>query len=222
MELYNLINNLCLEHADSARASGMKAYMKNQFEFFGIPSSQRKLLVKDLKQQVMTLSDDRLWELVGVLWSNPHREMQYIALDIIRPMSKGMNCTHLPVLEKMIMTKSWWDTVDSIVPNIVGDIFRSDTNCRDQYVYKWMDSPNIWLKRASIIFQLRYQKETDWNLLCEAILRNDTSKEFFVRKGQGWALRQYSKYNPLAVRQFVEANPQLSGLTKMEALRKIL
>ena len=80
---------------------------------------------------------------------------------------------------------------------------------------------NIWLQRASVIFQLKYGQDTDWDLLCQAILKNDSSCQFFVRKGQGWALRQYSKYQPLLVRQFITANPQLSGLTKREALRII-
>ena len=59
-------------------------------------------------------------------------------------------------------------------------------------------------------------------MLCEAILKHDTSSEFFVRKAQGWALRNYSSIQPQAVISFVEANPQLSGLTKKEALRKII
>ena len=46
------------------------------------------------------------------------------------------------------------------------------------------------------------------------------SKEFFIRKGIGWALRQYSYTNPEAVITFVDEVP-LHSLSKREALRAI-
>ncbi|MFN8339834.1 MAG: DNA alkylation repair protein [Saprospiraceae bacterium] len=115
-----------------------------------------------------------------------------------------------------------WDSVDGIAPHLVGAVFNKNKNEILHWIQKWMNSDNIWLQRSAIIFQLKYGKATDWDLLCTAILRHDASTEFFVRKAQGWALRQYSKYEPQLVLSFVQANPQLSGLTKREALRKII
>ena len=219
---YNAIITLCEKHKNPNYAIAMKAYMKNKFEFFGINSPLRKELVKAIKKEFTFTIDDALWPLIDNLWHAEQRELQYIALDILNPLASKMNADNLPALEKMIVTKSWWDTVDMIAPSLIGKVFLKDSSCRDSYVYKWMDSENIWLQRSAIIFQLKYGKNTDVDLLAEAILKNDLSKEFFVRKAQGWALRQYSKHNPVFVRQFVEANPQLSGLTQREALRAIM
>jgi 3-methyladenine DNA glycosylase AlkD len=47
------------------------------------------------------------------------------------------------------------------------------------------------------------------------------SREFFIRKAQGWALRQYAKLEPREVKMFVESHPELSGLTKREALKHL-
>jgi 3-methyladenine DNA glycosylase AlkD len=45
------------------------------------------------------------------------------------------------------------------------------------------------------------------------------NSEFFIRKAIGWALREYSKTDAAAVRQFVaEDEGKLSGLSKREAL----
>jgi 3-methyladenine DNA glycosylase AlkD len=195
--------------------------MKNQFEFFGISMPKRKDILRQFKSNHKLTCNPQFFELINQLWIDPHREMQYIALELLASMVTKLDARHMPMIETLILTKSWWDTVDSLAPNIAGAIFKKDSECRNNYVYNWMSDSNIWLQRSSIIFQLKYKLETDWNLMCEAILRNDTSKEFFVRKGQGWALRQYSKFNPSAVVHFVEANPQLSGLTKREALRCI-
>ncbi len=45
--------------------------------------------------------------------------------------------------------------------------------------------------------------------------------EFFLRKGIGWALREYAKTDPAWVRAFVEAHPGLSALSRREALRNL-
>ncbi|MBK7804732.1 MAG: DNA alkylation repair protein [Saprospiraceae bacterium] len=219
--IYQDLKQQCEELSDQAKALAMKAYMKYLFDFYGINALNRKEISRTFKKNYKLVLDDHLWQLVEYLWADAHREMQYIAIDLLTPFANKMTAADLPQLENMIISKSWWDTVDGIAPALAGSIFRDNHQIRDQYVYRWMESENIWLQRSAIICQLKHGKDTDWNLLSEAILSHDTSKEFFVRKGQGWALRQYSKYNPLAVRQFVEANPQLSGLTKKEALRKI-
>lgn len=221
MNMYDTIREMAPRYADPSRSEAMKAYMKGQFEYYGISSPSRKKLMTELRAQWKPVLNDDLWKLTDMLWTDPHREMQYVALEILGPLAKKMDCTHMATLEHLILTKSWWDTVDGVVPDLVGAVFKKDKACRDKYVYKWMEHENIWLKRASIIFQLRYGKDTDFDLMCEAILKNDTSREFFVRKAQGWALRQYSKFEPTKVSQFIEANPQLSGLTKKEALRRI-
>lgn len=81
-----------------------------------------------------------------------------------------------------------------------------------------MDSENIWLQRTCLIFQLRYKKETDFELMQSYIIRLAAQKEFFIRKAIGWALRQYAKENPEAVKDFI-ARQELSNLSKREALK---
>ena len=84
-----------------------------------------------------------------------------------------------------------------------------------------MDSGYLWLQRVCMIFQLTYKDKTDQDLMFRYILRVAGSKEFFLQKGAGWALRQYSKTNPEAVRAFVEQH-RLAPLTRREAMRLIL
>ncbi|MBC7885172.1 MAG: DNA alkylation repair protein [Saprospiraceae bacterium] len=219
MEIYNYIVSECQKYADPSRAPGMKAYMKDNFEFYGISATLRKEILQHLKKKFDLKSSEHLSPLISHLWKADQREMQYMAVDILTLNAALLNSSHMPMIEQLIITKSWWDTVDAIASNIVGNIFQKDKVCRDKYVYRWIESDHMWLQRSAMIFQLKYGLQTDTDLLFEAILKHDTSGEFFIRKSQGWALRQYSKYNPLLVKQFVEANPQLSQLTKKEALR---
>jgi 3-methyladenine DNA glycosylase AlkD len=119
----------------------------------------------------------------------------------------------------MITHKSWWDTVDS-VSHIVGMQFRRYPETREQHLAKWRASNNIWLRRTAILFQLDYKIETDFELLCEIIRENLNSKEFFINKAIGWALRQYARVDPKAVKKFVDSMP-LHPLSKREALKNL-
>jgi 3-methyladenine DNA glycosylase AlkD len=78
----------------------------------------------------------------------------------------------------------------------------------------------MWLQRSSILFQKAYKENTNQELLTKYILNCKESQEFFIRKAIGWALREYSKTNPVWVSQFV-ANNTLSNLSVREALKRI-
>jgi len=43
-----------------------------------------------------------------------------------------------------------------------------------------------------------------------------SDKQFFIQKAIGWSLRQYSKYQPEAVRDFLQ-DSDLKGLARKEA-----
>jgi 3-methyladenine DNA glycosylase AlkD len=45
------------------------------------------------------------------------------------------------------------------------------------------------------------------------------SKEFFIRKAMGWILREYAKTDSTWVLEYIDARPELSNLTKREALK---
>ena len=70
-----------------------------------------------------------------------------------------------------------------------------------------------------MICQLGFRGETRTEWLDEALSAHVHSTEFFHRKAIGWALRDYSKTNQRWVHQWVDAHPELSGLSRREALR---
>lgn len=86
----------------------------------------------------------------------------------------------------------------------------------------WIASDDIWVARSSIIYQLGYKRNTDADRLFDYCQRRSGDTEFFIRKAIGSALREYSKTDPAAVRDFVSRNQErLSGLSKREALKRI-
>jgi 3-methyladenine DNA glycosylase AlkD len=210
-----------LEDAASKENAGpMKAYMRNQFEFFGIKSPDRKLLFKELIAAHGLPDVNSLHSLIQQLWKQPEREYQYIGADLMIKMHKQWTEKDIELFEFMITHRSWWDTVDTVAILIVGPWLKKFPEFRS-ITDQWIDDKNMWLQRSAIIFQNGYKKSTDESLLYKYIGKCSSDKEFFIQKAIGWALREYSKTNPSSVKRFV-AQSQLAPLSTREALRRIV
>jgi len=72
-------------------------------------------------------------------------------------------------------------------------------------VRRWSTSPDMWLRRSSILCQLGAKDAVDLELLTEAIEANASEREFFIRKAIGWALRQHAWRDPAHERATKEA-----------------
>jgi 3-methyladenine DNA glycosylase AlkD len=219
---YKDLRNLFQKNSVPEQIGPMKSYMKNHFDYFGIKSPSRKLLLKEFVRENGVPEGEELKQIVLLLWEDSHRELQYAAMEILGKRLRKMDVTYLPFLEKLLLSKSWWDTVDWIAARACGMFFQKYPEQIIPVTERWNHSDNIWLQRTSILFQLKYKEKTDFELLKKYILFAPESKEFFIRKGAGWALREYAKTNPVAVAEFVEHNKSvLSNLTIREALKHI-
>jgi 3-methyladenine DNA glycosylase AlkD len=216
------IKSLFSQNSNTENAFFMKKYMKNKFEFYGIKSPLRNELCKPFlkKENLPELNDIK--NIIIELWNEPERELQYFAMELLSKYSKHLKEEDYQFFEFLITNKSWWDSIDYISPNLVAKHFRIFPHLIKPISANWVNSNSIWLQRSAILFQLKSKKETDTDLLFKYIIQLSSSKEFFIRKAIGWALREYSKTNPNMIIEFVEKNENLlSGLSKREALKVI-
>jgi 3-methyladenine DNA glycosylase AlkD len=205
------------QHADPGQAGPMAAYMRNQFEYLGIKTPQRTALLQALLAEKGLPPLAELDTILRELWHLPQREFQYLAVALLGQFARQLPPEFIETMEDLIVTKSWWDTVDSL-SGPVGIHFQRYPEVKAGWLIKWRQSENLWLRRVTILFQLGYKKETDFPLLCEIIRENRGSNEFFINKAIGWALRQHSRVDALAVRTFVASTP-LHPLSAREALK---
>lgn len=212
------IKGLLAAQADPRLAPDMERYMRGQFEFLGIKSPQLSAITSSFYKENGLPAAGDLETIVRDLWSLPQREYQYTASGLISRMSEQAPEGFTGTLEHLLTTRSWWDTVDTLAGHAVGDHFRRWPRARHKYLAKWRRSENLWLRRTTLLFQLNYKEETDFELLKELIRENLSSKEFFINKAIGWALRQYSRIDGQGVREFV-ASTSLSTLSAREALK---
>ncbi len=214
------IKTLFEQNANPAQAGPMKKYMRDQFEYLGIKTPQNAALQKEFFKEHGFPELSELETVLRELWSLPQREFQYVAVGLLSRFDKKISAHFIKTIEYMLVTKSWWDTVDSVAGGIVGVHFQRFPEVREKYLAKWRASENFWLRRSAILFQLNYKKETDFELLKEIIQENLGSNEFFINKAIGWSLRQYARIDPKAVRGFVKAT-QLHPLSRREAMKHL-
>ncbi|MGG0719010.1 DNA alkylation repair protein [Robertmurraya massiliosenegalensis] len=214
------LEKLFEKNRNEEHAGPMEKYMRDQFPYLGIKTPERKVLLKEFFQTSGILNKPLQQDFILSLWEKDAREYQYAALFYLEKMVKKLQRSDLELLENLITTKSWWDTVDTIAPKLVGYIATKYPEVIPDKIEQWAISDDIWLRRTAILFQLKYKERTNEELLSRYIKENAQEKEFFIRKAIGWALREYSKTNPQFVRHFIETTP-LSNLSIREGSKYI-
>ena len=218
MKLAALIDAI-LACKDEQQAIGMRAYMRDQFQFLGVSTPVRRKICKPyFKQAKKSQAVD--WDFIDTCWANPYRELQYIAKDYLVVMQDVLTPSEIPKIRELAVTKSWWDTIDGL-DRTVGDIVHSYPGMSG-LMLQWSTDENFWLRRIAIDHQLSRKMKTDPELLGKIIENNFGSDEFFINKAIGWALREYSKTNPQWVKAFIEKNNEkMAKLSIREASKYV-
>lgn len=210
-----MIINVFIENRNEDNAKYMKAYMKDNFEYLGIKTPLRKELEKELlKEKSKEALIDK--DFVKMLWNYEYRELQYVALDYLVKQKKKLQKEDINFIKDLIITKSWWDTIDLIASHLVEELCKKYPELIDEYILDWSKESNMWLRRTAILTQLKFKSDTKTDILEKIIQANIEDEEFFIRKAIGWVLREYSKTNKEWVSEFV-ANNRLSKLSEKEA-----
>ncbi len=195
----------------------MAAYMKYNVQFLGIKAPIRKEIQKEYLKECKKLSFQDCKEFAFRLYDLPYREFHYFSLEILDKHKRDLTSEFAPLAESLCLKNTWWDTIDYIATHIYNPVLMNmDVESRKTYVQYLASHQNMWLNRIGIIFQLPLKDKTNTSLLELAILPHIDSKEFFHKKAIGWALRQYSKYNPEYVRDFID-HTKLQALSIREA-----
>ena len=214
MDFQNLKEKF-MRNADAGVAQEMQQYMKNKFLFYGYHTpARRKIYAENLKLEKKNKKID--WDLLNQAWNDPYREMQYFACDYLLALKKYLMFSDMDKIENFVRTKSWWDTIDSLIKPV------SYLGLHDERVnnlmLKWSQDDNIWIRRFAIEHQLLRKDQMNTALLAKIIKNNLNSEEFFINKAIGWALRDYSKTNPKWVKSFInEYSEQLTPLSIKES-----
>jgi 3-methyladenine DNA glycosylase AlkD len=203
----------------------MQAYMRSEMPYRGVQAPQLRRAVKALfgAHSLGSFADWR--DCLLDLWRGArYREERYAAMELARHRlyRDFQTMEALPVYEEMIVSGAWWDYADAIASHQIGELLHLYPRQMGPALRQWAVSGDLWKRRSAILAQLHFKQDTDLKLLYDCILPSIDSSEFFLRKGIGWALRQYAWTDAEEIRRFVRRHePRLSPLTKREALKNV-
>jgi len=209
------------ENSNPENAFAMAKYMRNHFSFFGIKTDERRDIFKAIWNENKQEVAENTKEIALKLFTKKQRELHLCAIEILIKQLKGnYKKGDIQLIEKLIITNSWWDSVDTIAKNILGQYLLENPLETEKVIERFSNSENMWLNRSAILFQLGYKQKTNFELLKSECEKHKNSNEFFIQKAIGWALREFGKTNPKAVKNFV-TNTNLKPLSTKEALKNI-
>jgi 3-methyladenine DNA glycosylase AlkD len=221
MNFISSLENAFAANSNAVNAVAMSKYMKNNFDFFGIKTDERRRIFKTIWTENQNEVSNNPREISLLLYSKKERELHYCALEIlIKNLKNNYLKEDIQLIENLIITNSWWDSVDVIAKFILGDYLREFPSETDVVIIRFSNSENMWLNRSAILFQLGYKEKTNFDLLKSICEKHKTSNEFFIQKAIGWALREYAKTNAETVKDFV-FNSNLKKLSEKEALKNL-
>ena len=216
---FNKLYEEMIQHKNEEQAQKMSKYMLNKFEYIGIKTPERREIFKNFFKEYKN-KEKIDWEFVNKCWENKYREFQYVAADYLKNMKDKLTINDIPKFKRLILEKSWWDTIDNLDMTI-GALALKDSNV-NKILLEWSLDENIWLRRIAIDHQLLRKEKTNTELL-EKILKNNLGQaEFFINKAIGWALRDYSKTNPEWVKTFIEENKEKMAKLSIKEASKYL
>ncbi|MFI2435168.1 DNA alkylation repair protein [Streptomyces sp. NPDC018693] len=207
--------------ADPHRAVAMRAYMKDVAPFLGLPTPERRTLTRTVLAGTPRPDETDCTAVALRCWRLPEREYHYFAVDYLRRHARVCSSGFLPVARHLVSTVPWWDTVDLLAAHVVGALVATDPKLTAT-MDEWSADTDLWVVRTALLHQLRYKDRTDADRLFTYCLRQSGHPDFFVRKAIGWALREYAKTDPEAVRSFLaREQSRFAPLSVREALKNI-
>ncbi len=166
---------------DPKKAAGAQAYMKSAMPYWGVATPEMRAICRRVFA-AKTIPTASRWRAECLrLWRGAQfREERYAALELRLTMDEEMI---------VIVSGAWWDFVDLIASRRLGPLLRQYPAQMRKKMLQWSRAKNMWKRRSAILCQLSCKKDTDLDLLCACLEPSLASKEFFLQKAIGWALR---------------------------------
>jgi 3-methyladenine DNA glycosylase AlkD len=222
MDFISQLEAVFNQNKNEDNAFQMKKYMKDLFSFYGIKTTERRAVFLELLKSNQQEISENYRAIALILLNKEYRELHYCGIEIlIKNLKKNYRKDDIKLIETFLITNSWWDSVDTISKYLLGQYLIEFPNETEKVIERFSNSNNMWLNRSAIIFQLGYKKNTNYELLFSECVKHSQSKEFFIQKAIGWALREYGSVNPGLVLNFVN-NTDLKSLSRKEAIRKLI
>ncbi|WP_209424654.1 DNA alkylation repair protein [Pararhodobacter sp. SW119] len=212
--------------ADPVKAAEMAAYHKTARPFLGVPVPAVEALAKDWRAACSLA--ERI-ALAAALWDSDVHEARVAAAKLLT--QARIRPDDAAVWE---LIAGWAEGFDSWAladhaaaaggRRLVADPARLDR------VEGWLDHPNMLTRRATLVMTLPWTRLTHPKPAELAVRRrvlgwcahHATDRDWFMQKAVGWWLRDLSRHDPQAVRDWLsDHGARLKPFARREAERRL-
>ena len=199
------------KHSDSEKAKGIAGYLKtSQLLFIGV---RLPLIHKTTTKHIKEIPVDRLPDFMKSIWKERVFEVRRAAIDVMEKYVKtGDVDVALQIMSMWIDDIDTWALMDPLCSPCLGTLLLRDEELEKTFL-EWQTSSNFWRRRASVLPYLHLAKKTFYKVenttkILKMASPHISDKEFFVGKAAAWVIRELSKRNPSAVKEFIEKNKE--------------
>jgi 3-methyladenine DNA glycosylase AlkD len=205
-----------------ARATGEKAYLKSDLEFYGVTVPAIHKTVVAVWRESGPLDRQPLLDATDRLWSTRIHECRMAAVELLQLGRDELEGGDVPVLERLLRESLTWALVDPLAVNVVGPLDERIGIGRD--LERWATDQDFWIRRSALLAHLLSLRsgvgDTDRFLRFADGMLDES--EFFIRKAIGWCLRELGRKRPEVVESWLTPRVRrASGVTMREAVKPL-
>lgn len=208
------------------RKEQIRYFAPGSQEVVGVSNPDMKEVIKALKDKYL-IWEEREWiSLCKELVKRDVFECQVIAYELIGRNKKLLNALNYKDLMDLWRNLDNWASVDHFTVGIYGVLWGKGV-VKDQHIEKLLKSDNFWDRRVAVVSTVALNLKSRGGsgdtprtiAVCEKVVDDG---EDLIRKALSWALRELSKRDPQAVRDFLDKyQKRLAGLVIREVNHKL-
>ena len=192
----------------------------------GVSNPDMKELIKALTEKYASWDEQQWIALCKKLVKQDIFECQVIAYELIGRNKKLLNALNYGDLMDLWRNLDNWASVDHYTVGIYGVLWGRGV-VEDHHIKKLLTSDNFWDRRVAVVATVALNLKSRGGTgdtprtiaVCEKVVDD---REDLIRKALSWALRELSKRDPRAVRDFMDKyQNRLAGLVIREVNHKL-
>lgn len=208
------------------RKAQIRYFAPGSQEVMGVSNPDLKEVIKVLKEKYQYWNEREWISLTKELVKRDIYECQIIAYELIGRNKKLLDALSYTDLMDLWRNLDNWASVDHFTVGIYGVLWGRGV-VKDTHIDELLNSDNIWDRRVALVSTVALnlksrggQGDTPRTLAVCSKLVDD--REDLIRKALSWALRELSKRDPQAVRDFLDTyQNRLAGLVLREVSHKL-
>ncbi|TFH25849.1 MAG: DNA alkylation repair protein [Bacteroidia bacterium] len=212
--------------SSAKRREQIRYFAPGSQEVVGVSNPDMKEVIKALREKYYTWEESQWIALCKELVKRDIFECQGIAYELIGRNKKLLNALNYEDLMDLWRNLDNWASVDHFTVGIFGVLWGKGV-VKDHHIEKLLSSDNFWDRRVAVVSTVALNLKSRGGTgdtartiaACEKVVDD---REDLIRKALSWALRELSKRDPAAVRDFLDKyQNRLAGLVIREVNHKL-